>query len=168
MRQLLLPLFLLLCCTALPLRAQYAPGNQVSESYLKAHGHASFFKVTPIPDDVFARMQGKSYKAGCPVKRSELLYMESADNYVCIWYLSKGQLTKFLLRNSLKAMEEHFVDTNVLRCHRSYMVNFDQVKVIRREKEGIFLEMGIERVPDIPISKTYSEKVMRWFQSYSA
>ena len=102
------------------------------------------------------------------MKRSELLYMESADNYVCIWYLSKGQLTKFLLRNSLKAMEEHFVDTNVLRCHRSYMVNFDQVKVIRREKEGIFLELGIERVPDIPISKTYSEKVMRWFQSYSA
>ena len=102
------------------------------------------------------------------VKRSELLYVESADNYVCIWYLSKGQLTKFLLRNSLKAMEENFADTNVLRCHRSYMVNFDQVKVIRREKEGIFLELGIERVPDIPISKTYSEKVMRWFQSYSA
>lgn len=75
MRQLLLPLFLLLCCTALPLRAQYAPGNQVSESYIKAHGHASFFKVTPIPDDVFARMQGKSYKAGCPVKRSELRYL---------------------------------------------------------------------------------------------
>ena len=102
------------------------------------------------------------------VKRSELLYLESADNYVCIWYLSKGQLTKFLLRNSLKAMEEHFADTNVLRCHRSYMVNFEQVKVIRREKEGIFLELGIERVPDIPISKTYSEKVMRWFQTYSA
>ncbi len=102
------------------------------------------------------------------VKRSELLYLESADNYVCIWYLSKGQLTKFLLRNSLKAMEENFADTNVLRCHRSYMVNFDQVKVIRREKEGIFLELGIERVPDIPISKTYSEKVMRWFQTYSA
>ena len=102
------------------------------------------------------------------VKRSELLYVESADNYVCIWYLSKGQLTKFLLRNSLKAMEENFADTNVLRCHRSYMVNFDQVKVIRRDKEGIFLELGIERVPDIPISKTYSEKVMRWFQTYSA
>ena len=102
------------------------------------------------------------------VKRGELLYVESADNYVCIWYLSKGQLTKFLLRNSLKAMEENFADTNVLRCHRSYMVNFDQVKVIRREKEGIFLELGIERVPDIPISKTYSEKVMRWFQTYSA
>ena len=91
------------------------------------------------------------------VKRSNLLYLESADNYVCIWYLNKGQLTKFMLRNSLKAIEESLADTNVLRCHRSFMVNFDQVKVIRREKEGVYLELGIEKVPDIPISKTYSE-----------
>lgn len=102
------------------------------------------------------------------VKRSNLLYLESADNYVCIRYLNKGQLTKFMLRNSLKAIEESLADTNVLRCHRSFMVNFDQVKVIRREKEGVYLELGIEKVPDIPISKTYSEKVTRWFQTYSS
>lgn len=101
------------------------------------------------------------------VKRSNLLYLESADNYVCIWYLNKGQITKFMLRNSLKVIEESLADSNVLRCHRSYMVNFDQVKVIRREKDGIFLELGIEKVPDIPISKTYSEKVIQWFRTYS-
>lgn len=102
------------------------------------------------------------------VKRSNLLYIESADNYVCIWYLNKGILTKFMLRNSLKAIEESLAETNVLRCHRSYMVNFDQVKVIRREKDGIYLELGIEKVPDIPISKTYSEKVTHWFMTYSS
>lgn len=102
------------------------------------------------------------------VKRSNLLYMESADNYVCIWYLNKGALTKFMLRNSLKTLEEDLADTNVLRCHRSYMVNFDQVKVIRREKDGVYLELGIENVPDIPISKTYSEKVTHWFMTYSS
>ena len=102
------------------------------------------------------------------VKRSNLLYMESADNYVCIWYLNKGALTKFMLRNSLKTLEEDLADTNVLRCHRSYMVNFDQVKVIRREKDRVYLELGIENVPDIPISKTYSEKVTHWFMTYSS
>lgn len=102
------------------------------------------------------------------VKRSSLLYLESADNYVCIWYLNKGVLTKFMLRNSLKALEESLAETNVLRCHRSYMVNFDQVKVIRREKDGVYLELGIEKVPDIPISKTYSEKVTHWFMTYSS
>ena len=102
------------------------------------------------------------------VKRTNLLYIESADNYVCIWYLNKGVLTKFMLRNSLKSIEESLAETNVLRCHRSYMVNFDQVKVIRREKDGIYLELGVEKVPDIPISKTYSEKVTHWFMTYSS
>ncbi len=102
------------------------------------------------------------------VKRTNLLYIESADNYVCIWYLNKGALTKFMLRNSLKAIEENLADTNVMRCHRSYMVNFDQVKVIRREKDGMYMELGIDKVPDIPISKTYSEKATHWFTSYSS
>lgn len=102
------------------------------------------------------------------VKRNNLLYLESADNYVCIWYLNKGLLTKFMLRNSLKAIEESLAETNVLRCHRSFMVNFDQVKVIRREKDGVYLELDIEKVPDIPISKTYSEKVTHWFMTYSS
>lgn len=102
------------------------------------------------------------------VKRANLLYIESADNYVCIWYLNKGNLTKFMLRNSLKAIEESLADTNVMRCHRSYMVNFDQVKVIRREKDGIYMELGIDKVPDIPISKTYSEKATHWFTTYSS
>lgn len=101
------------------------------------------------------------------VKRENLLYIESADNYVFIWYLNKGIVTKFMLRNSLKAIEESLVGTDVQRCHRSYMVNFDQVKVIQRRKDGIYMELGVEKVPDIPISKTYSEKVIQWFVSSS-
>lgn len=97
------------------------------------------------------------------IKRNNLLYIESADNYVNIWYMNKGQLTKFMLRNSLKAIEESFSETCVLRCHRSFMVNVEQVKVIRRQKDGSYLEFGIEKVPNIPISKTYSEKVTQWF-----
>ena len=68
-----------------------------------------------------------------------------------------------MLRNTLKTIEETLEYTNVLRCHRSYMVNFDQVKMIRREKDGAYIDFGIEGVSDIPISKTYSEKVTRWF-----
>ena len=97
------------------------------------------------------------------VKRENLLYIESADNYVIIWYLNKGSIAKFILRNSLKAIEESLTDTNVQRCHRSYMVNFDQVKVIQRRKDGVYMELGVDKVPDIPISKTYSKKVIQYF-----
>lgn len=102
------------------------------------------------------------------IKRNNLLYIESADNYVYIWYMNKGNLTKFMLRNSLKAIEESLAETSVLRCHRSFIANFEQVKVIRRQKDGIYLEFGIEKVPDIPISKTYNEKVTHWFMTYSS
>lgn len=33
------------------------------------------FSISPIPDSVFARMEGKSYKANCTVPRSELRYL---------------------------------------------------------------------------------------------
>jgi Response regulator of the LytR/AlgR family len=97
------------------------------------------------------------------VNRSNLLYIESADNYVYIWYLNKGNLTKFILRNSMKAIEEQMTDTDVLRCHRSFMVNLEQVNVIRRQKDGIYIEFGIRSVPDIPISQKYSEKITQRF-----
>jgi DNA-binding LytR/AlgR family response regulator len=42
------------------------------------------------------------------------------------------------------------------------MVNMEQVKVLRREKENFFLELGIEGVKDIPVSRTYSDAVMKW------
>jgi hypothetical protein len=100
------------------------------------------------------------------VNRYNLLYIESADNYVNIWYLNKGALTRFMLRNSMRAMEEQLADTNLLRCHRSYIVNFDQINVIRRQKDGIYVEFGIKDVPDIPISKKYSESVTQKFTSY--
>jgi len=112
--------------------------------------------------DVFSFYDEKN-ELRLSIKGTNLLYLESADNYVCVWYLNKGILTKFMLRNTLKAIEESLENTNVLRCHRSFMVNFDQVKMIRREKDGAYIDFGIEGVSDIPISRTYSEKVTSWF-----
>lgn len=101
------------------------------------------------------------------VNKNNLLYIESADNYVYIWYLAKESLTKFILRNSMKSIEEQLADTNVLRCHRSYIVNFDKINIIRRQKDGIYVEFELKEVPDIPISKKYSDKIMQWFTNYS-
>lgn len=97
------------------------------------------------------------------VNRNNLLYIESADNYVYIWYLNKGSLSRFMLRNTMKAIEEQMAETNLVRCHRSYMVNFEHVNVISRRKDGIYIEFGIKDVPDIPVSKKYSEKVTHRF-----
>ena len=95
------------------------------------------------------------------VAKENLLYIESADNYICIWYLKGDLLKKKLMRITMKDICEQLSDTNIVRCHRSYMVNLDLVKVMRREKENIFLELGVPNVKEIPISKTYGEAVLR-------
>ncbi|MBO7290300.1 MAG: LytTR family transcriptional regulator [Bacteroidaceae bacterium] len=95
------------------------------------------------------------------VAKENLLYIESADNYICIWYLKGDILKKKLMRITMKDISEQLADTNIVRCHRSYMVNLDLVKVMRREKENIFLELGVPNVKEIPISKTYGETVLR-------
>ncbi|MFA7155965.1 MAG: LytTR family transcriptional regulator DNA-binding domain-containing protein, partial [Proteiniphilum sp.] len=78
-----------------------------------------------------------------------LLYIESADNYTTLHYLNKSKLSHYLLRNSLKRMEEQLSDTPLVRCHRSYMVNMDKVKIVKKEKGGIMLELDEEHTPDL-------------------
>lgn len=101
------------------------------------------------------------------IKKENLLYLESDENYVNICYLNKGKVSKYLLRDTLKKMEEIFSGTEIIRCHRSYIVNFEKVKVIRKDKDGLKLEFDNPSVTDIPVSKTYVNGVMQTFSKYS-
>ena len=101
------------------------------------------------------------------VRREHLLLIESADNYICVWYTNNNSPKKVLVRNTLKHVVEQLASTHIQQCHRSYMVNLDLVKVMRREKEGMFIEFGIAGVPDVPISKTYVDSVKKWLMSSS-
>ena len=60
---------------ASPRLRSYQPGQVVPDSLLRGKAAEAFFTVQPIPDTIFALMQGKSYKASCPVRRSELRYV---------------------------------------------------------------------------------------------
>jgi hypothetical protein len=101
------------------------------------------------------------------VKKESLLFLEAAENYVSICYFDKGKVSKYMLRDTLKNMEGIFSGTEIIRCHRSYIVNFDKVKVIRKDKEGLTLELDIPSGMDIPVSKTYVDSVMKTFSKYS-
>lgn len=101
------------------------------------------------------------------VKMENLVYIEAADNYVNIHYLNQGKMARFLLRNSLKNLEDELKGTDVVRCHRKFMVNCDKVRVIRREKDGVSLEMDIPETMNIPVTKTYMESIMQAFTGFS-
>jgi hypothetical protein len=100
------------------------------------------------------------------LKKENLFYVESAENYVNICYLNKGKISKYLLRDTLKKIEENFSGTEIIRCHRSFIVNFDKVKILRKDKDGLKLEFDNPSVTDIPVSKTYVDTVMETFSKY--
>ena len=100
------------------------------------------------------------------IKKENLLFLESAENYVNICYLNKGKVSKYLLRDTLKKIEDTFSGSEIIRCHRSYIVNFEKVKVIRKDKDGLKLEFDNPSVTDIPVSKTYVNAVMQTFSKY--
>jgi len=97
------------------------------------------------------------------IKFNNLFYIESSDNYVNIYYENKGKIARFLLRKSLKSIEENYADYPLVRCHRFYIVNINKVKVLRKDKEGLFLDLDYLNLPDLPISKTYYDQVIKIF-----
>lgn len=101
------------------------------------------------------------------VQQRDLLYLEAADNYVTIHYLDHAKQQKFMVRNSLKAFENQFKNSNIVRCHRSYMTNLDRVRIIRKEKDGLHLELGTDPPVSLLVSKTYIPGVMEGFSRIS-
>ncbi|MCE1155016.1 MAG: LytTR family transcriptional regulator [Bacteroidales bacterium] len=102
------------------------------------------------------------------IELNHLVYIESADNYATIHYINKERLSRFPIRNSLKYFEQNLIeDTPLVRCHRSYIINLDKVKVLKKTKDGIFMELDLNQLADIPVSKTYYDSVMQKFSQYS-
>lgn len=98
---------------------------------------------------------------------SDLLYIESSDNYVWIHYTVNEKLKRYLLRNTLKNLERELENTMVTRCHRSFLVNLERVKVIRRDKDGLYIELDAPSSNDLPVSKSYQRKVSEKFLAHS-
>jgi hypothetical protein len=97
------------------------------------------------------------------VKTIDLLYLQAADNYVTIVYSTQQKVAKYMLRSSLKLIENDLKGSPLIRCHRSYMVNFEKVKIIRRESDGLRLELEAPTLLEIPVSKTYMDEVFKAF-----
>lgn len=99
------------------------------------------------------------------VKLDNLFFIESQDNYIKINYLNNNTLQSYMLRCKLKTIEESFAHSSLCRCHRSFIVNKRKIRVIRKEKEGTFIDMDLDGIAPIPISKSYVESFMQQTKS---
>ena len=100
------------------------------------------------------------------VDADNLYYIESDDNYIKVWYTdSDGTVKQYMLRCSLKTVEDSFAGSTLVRCHRKFIVNIGKVHILRAGKDGYKINIGLDNVDLIPISKTYEQNVLARFNS---
>jgi DNA-binding LytR/AlgR family response regulator len=92
------------------------------------------------------------------VRKDYILYLESADNYVTIYYLPEGEVQKEMVRTSMKKMETFLRPYGLVRCHRSFMVNLGNVQWMKKKGRNYQIKMkNCQTI--IPVSRGYHSMV---------
>ena len=141
----------------LGLRSKDATINKLIEE-----GHTTGQVLQHSVDDTIT-LNDENGKPRLTIKSGGILYVGANDNYVNVYYLDNDKVGYTMLRNNLKTLEKQLDAYGIVRCHRSYMVNLHRVTIISREKDGMYTTLDSNAVSRIPISKSYSEEVMRRF-----
>ena len=97
------------------------------------------------------------------VKLDNLYFIKAEDNYTIVYYSRNGMLNRYMIRCKIQTIEDGFRDTPLIRCHRTFIVNAKKIKVLRHESDGLYIDFDFEGIDPIPVSKTYSEAVVKRF-----
>jgi hypothetical protein len=101
------------------------------------------------------------------IKSADILFVESTDNYVTVHTLEKGKIKKIMLRNTMKRLEKELEGTLIQRCHRSYMVNFENIKLVKLISTNLYVYLDSPEEIRIPVSRTYAEHVHEFLNRVS-
>ena len=85
---------------------------------------------------------------------NNLLYIEARKNNVCVCYLKEGKIQKTELRSTLTALKDDLPYDNIFQCHRSFLVNINNISSAKGNSNGYQLRLlGCEDI--IPVSRTF-------------
>jgi len=86
-----------------------------------------------------------------------LRYLKSDANYTEVYFMDHQTASKKIIRNNLKRLEKDLEDFELLRVHRSYMINKSSISQIERHK-GSF-RIKLEGLPDLwlKVSESYKQ-----------
>ena len=89
-----------------------------------------------------------------------LYYLESEDNYITIYYKHNEKLHSYMLRCRTRSVERSLEGTCMVRCHRSFIVNINKIRVMGENRRMHFLTLDDEQVSPIPVSKSYYQSLL--------
>lgn len=93
------------------------------------------------------------------LKLTELVYAAAVDNYTEIYWRSEGKVAVKLLRATLKNIEAQLHNQFMVRCHRSYLINVQEIESISGNTNGYKLKMKNTET-EIPVSRTKGKEII--------
>ncbi len=122
------------------------------------HQHPS--KSPPKTDFPVISLSDEQEKEVLKIPADALLFLKGADNYVEIYHCDNGDVKRDMLRNTLKSMEGQLDLPQMVRCHRSYLVNLQHVHHVSGNAQGYHLHLeNLEET--VPVSRGRSKDVLQ-------
>lgn len=110
-------------------------------------------------DNTLLRFYDEHKRLKLSIAPSAILYVKSEFNYVQIHYLDGAKVKTYMLRASMKSLED-IGNRALTRCQRSYFVNPEHISVLRKDPQGfIYAEMNHPDIEAVPVSKQYYDKL---------
>jgi DNA-binding LytR/AlgR family response regulator len=107
---------------------------------------------------------GENQNETLTLQAEQIVYLAAQDNYVQVFFLEKEQLKSRMLRATLRKLEETLLHwPQFVRCHRTFVANFDLVEKVSGNAQGYRLHLhGVEET--IPVSRNLNEMVRNRLQ----
>ena len=112
-------------------------------------------KTTDEQEDILITLHDQNLRGtDLTLPINNLLYIEARKNNVCVCYIKEGRLQKTELRSTLTALKDDLPYDNVFQCHRSFLVNVNNIVSAKGNSNGYQLLLtGCEDI--IPVSRTF-------------
>lgn len=112
-----------------------------------------------IESTPFIAFKDENGKTKLSIQKSDLLFIESSDNYITVNFYKEGRVKKEMIRNTLKNIELQFEKEDIYRCHRSFMFNKQHIIECQPKKNGLDLTVRYMDSFKIPVSRSYAKEV---------
>ena len=149
--------FALVCCVIIVL---FVWRKNIKTVRLMNMGGVVSDTAVSSPDEKVITLTDNEGGMKLSVRLKNIYYIESDDNYIKVWYQDyTGSIKQYMLRCRLKTVE----GSDLVRCHRKYIINMAKVQVLHKEKDGYYVDLGVDSIGDVPVSKTYEALVLGKF-----
>lgn len=124
-------------------------------------------KTVPAPTPAKQKLTliAENDKDKLELEADDLLFIESADNYSTIHFLTQDSTHKIMMRGSLKRMESQCASfSQIIRCHRAFIVNTKNVTHLEGNAAGYKLSIKNSEAK-VPVSRNYGTSVTEKLKS---